>query len=365
MMDFQSHQEEAEQKTFRLVALFALGLLAMTAVVTALLTALLFYGSREIQPLSALAIAGPLTVLGVMGAALIKSAEINRGGGSYVAKSLGGRLLDDGGDNPAEQRLNNVVEEIAIASGMPKPAVFVLDNESSINALAAGPTSESAAIGVTRGALVHLNRAELQGIIGHEMSHIRNADTRLKTRIVGWVFGIAAIAVLGRMLLVGSWMTPRRRGREGNSGMLVLLAGLGLVIIGAVGLLFARMIQAAVSRQREYLADASAVQYTRDPSGLAGALIKIGAVGRQNQIRAAHVTETNHLFFSSAIGSAIATHPPIEERIRRLQPDWDGTFPTLDNHVEVEAQTRERLRGRRPPPRGPFGLYGPPPDFLP
>ncbi|WP_372595312.1 M48 family metallopeptidase [Actinotalea sp.] len=362
MMDFQSRQQEAEQSTARLVALLVLGVVAITAVVTALLTGVLYYGTREIQPLTALAIAGPLTVLGIVGAALVKSAQISRGGGAYVAESLGGRRVDAGTADPGEQRLRHVVEEIALASGMPMPAVFVLDDEPSINAFAAGATPETAAIGVTRGALTHLDRRELQGVIGHEMSHVRNADTRITTRVIGWVFGIAAIAVLGRILLLGSWFTPRRRGRDGDAGVLLVVAGLGLVVVGAVGVLFARLVQAAVSRQREYLADASAVQYTRDPSALGDALIKIGALGAENRIRTVHATETSHLFFSTAVSTAFATHPPLEERIRRLRPDWDGTFPTLEVRVEAEKASAGGGRERPRPPAGqPFGPYLSPP----
>ncbi len=356
MMDFQSRQHEAEQHTGRLVVLLVLGVVALAAVVTALMTFVLYLASSTVQPLTALAIAAPLTVVGIAGAALVKSAQISRGGGAYVAESLGGRQIGEGGDDPGEQRLHHVVEEIALASGMPMPAVFVLDDEPSINAFAAGPTAETAAIGVTRGALTHLDRRELQGVIGHEMSHLRNADTRINTRLIGWVFGIAAVAVLGRILLVGSWLTPRRRGRDGDAGMVLVVAGLGLVVVGAVGVLFARLVQAAVSRQREYLADASAVQYTRDPSGLGDALIKIGALGATNRIRSVHATETSHLFLSTAVSSAFATHPPLEERIRRLRPDWDGTFPVLEVRPENQPVGGGDPRHRPPGRPAPWGL---------
>lgn len=325
-MDFQTHQEEARQNTFRLVVLLILGVTAIIAVVSALMMALFYYSSGELQPLTAVAVAAPLTTIGVVGASLLKSAQIRSGGGSYVAASMGGRPIDFNTLDPAEKQLSNVVEEIAIASGMPVPAVFVLDEEPSINAFAAGWTADNAAIGVTRGTLQHLNRRELQGVIAHEFSHISNGDTRVKTRIIGWVFGIAVITVVGRILLQHLWWAPRRRDDRDNTAMLLLAAGIGLVVIGSVGTLFARMIQAAVSRQREYLADASAVQYTRDPSGIGEALRKIGGMAGENRIRAAHATEASHLFFSTAMGSAFASHPPVSERIKRLIPSWDGTF---------------------------------------
>ncbi|MDH3680026.1 MAG: M48 family metallopeptidase [Acidimicrobiia bacterium] len=325
-MDFQSHQEEAKQSTTKLIALLVLGVLSIIAVVTALLVALLYYGSDEFQPVTALAVAAPVTTIAVVGTSLVKSSQIKSGGGSYVAASMGGRQVDFNTLDPAEKQLANIVEEIAIASGMPVPAVFVLDDEPGINAFAAGWSADSAAIGVTRGALLQLNRRELQGVIAHEFSHIGNGDTRVKTRIIGWVFGIAAITVVGRILLQQLWWAPRRRSKEDRTALLIVAAGVGLLVIGAVGTLFARMIQAAVSRQREYLADASAVQYTRDPSGIGDALIKIGGMGRDNKVRAAHATEANHLFFASALGASFATHPSLKDRIARLLPDWDGQF---------------------------------------
>ncbi len=329
--NFQTRQDEAHRATFILVTLFGLGIVAIIAMVTALLTAVLYSSSGELQPLSAAAIAAPLTALGIVGASLVKSSQIKGGGGSYVATSMGGRQIDFNTLDPDDRQLANVVEELAIASGMPVPAVFVLDHEASINAFAAGWTPENAAIGVTRGALDQLTRNELQGVLAHEFSHVRNGDTRVKTRIVGWVFGIAILTVMGRILLQQLWWTPRRRDNKDNSAAMLMAAGLGLIIIGAVGTLFARLIQAAVSRQREYLADASAVQYTRDPYSIGGALVKIAGMGHENKIRAAHATENNHLFFAPAIGAAFASHPPLDERIKRLVPDWDGTSKVQPN----------------------------------
>ena len=326
-MDFQTHQEEARQNTMRLIVLLVLGITAIVAVVSLLMTGLLYYGSGELQPVSAVAVAAPITTLVIVGTSLVKSSQIKSGGGSYVAESMGGRPVDFNTLDGAEKQLSNVVEEIAIASGMPVPALYVLDDEPGINAFAAGWTADTAAIGVTRGALVHLNRRELQGVIAHEFSHVANGDTRVKTRIIGWVFGIAVITVVGRILLQHLWWAPRRRNRDDNNMVLIVLAAaVGLIVIGSVGALFARMIQAAVSRQREYLADASAVQYTRDPSGIGEALMKIGGMGNGNKIRAAHATESAHLFFSSAFGASFATHPSLKERITRLLPDWNGRF---------------------------------------
>jgi len=353
-MDFQTHQEQAQQNTTKLIVLLVFGVIAIIAVVSVLMVGVLYYGTGQLEPLGAVGIAAPVTTLGVVGTSLVKSGQIKSGGGSYVAASMGGRSVDFNTLDPAERQLANVVEEIAIASGMPVPAVFVLDDEPAINAFAAGWTADNAAIGVTRGALMHLNRRELQGIIAHEFSHIRNGDTRVKTRIIGWVFGIAIITVMGRLLLQHLWWAPRRRDKNDNSAMVMMAAAVGLIIVGAVGTMFARMIQAAVSRQREYLADASAVQYTRDPDGIGDALKKIGGMGRGNKIRAAHATEASHLFFSPAMSSGLATHPPLKDRITRLVPHWNGAFTDPDSDVLSKLSPNtggpQRARpGGRPP----------------
>ncbi|MEM7273610.1 MAG: M48 family metallopeptidase [Actinomycetota bacterium] len=362
-MDFQTSQHEAKQNTTQLIVLLALGVLAIILIVSLLLVGLFWYGSGEFQFLEAFILAAPLTTIGIVGASLVKSGQIRGGGGAYVATSLGGRQVDFNTLDPAEKQLSNIVEEIAIASGMPVPAVFVMDQEQGINAFAAGWTADNAAVAVTRGALEQLNRRELQGVIAHEFAHIRNGDMRIKTRIIGWVFGIAIVTVLGRILLHNLWWTPRSRNREDNSALVLLAVGFGLVAVGAIGSMFARMVQSAVSRQREYLADASAVQYTRDPTGIGGALLKIGGMGAENRVRAAHATEAGHLFFSSAFGSsfgsAFASHPPLEDRIRRLLPDWDGEYPAP---MPIQSQTsrrREANRSARGRGAGPFGAVLP------
>ena len=316
------------------MVMLGLGILTIVAIVSALLSLFLMQSSDgEAEVLPAVAVAAPLTALGIGGTSAVKSSQIRSGGGSYLATSLGGWAVDFNTHDPAEKQLVNIVEEIAIASGMPVPAVFVLRDEPGINAFAAGWNSDNAVIGVTRGALQHLNRAELQGVIAHEFSHIANGDTKVKTRIIGWVFGIAALTYLGKVLFraVGWGAGSRRRdGRQDARAVMVMVAiGITLIVIGSVGTWFARMIQAAVSRQREHLADASAVQYTRDPSGLAGALLKIGGMGRDNSITSAHAEEAGHLFFESPFRNSHATHPPLEQRIRALMPEWDGEFPRV------------------------------------
>ncbi len=353
-MDFQTHQQQAKQNTFKLVALLICGIVAITLVVTLLLVGLTYATTEEANPLGAFAVAAPITTLGIVGASLFKSSQIKGGGGAYVAESLGGRVVDFNTLDPAEKQLANVVEEIAIASGMPVPAVYVLENEPGINAFAAGWTADNAAIGVTRGTLQNLNRRELQGVIAHEFSHIRNGDTRVKTRIIAWVFGIAILTIIGRLILQHMFYMPRARRRQNGDGvdatMVIMAAAVGLLVIGFVGTIFARMIQAAVSRQREYLADASAVQYTRDPSGIGEALMKIGGMGGENRINAAHATEASHLFFSSPMTSAMASHPPLADRISKLIPSWNGEFRTPRPQAAASASD-----GRRQNNSGPWG----------
>ena len=350
-MDFHTHQDEAKQSTARLVVLLAAGVIAIMAMVSLLIGALFFYDTGQVSILSALGIAAPLTLIGVGGASAFKSAQLKGGGGSYVAQSMGGRQIDFNTLDPSEKQLANVVEEMAIASGLPVPEVFVLDNEPGINAFAAGWTADNAAIGVTRGALDHFTRRELQGVIAHEFSHIANGDMRVKTRIIGWVFGISVLTVLGRLLLEWMFWAPRRRDSKDNSAAAIAALGFGLLIIGAVGTLFARLVQAAVNRQREYLADASAVQYTRDPSSIGEALIKIGSIS-DNKMHAAHATEAGHLFFTSGLSSAFATHPPLRDRIRRVMPDWDGEFGRLDveHRAPVDPRASGLVGGSTPPP---------------
>jgi Zn-dependent protease with chaperone function len=266
-------------------------------------------------------------------------------GGSAVAESLGGRPVLSNTIDPDERKLLNVVEEMSIASGVPMPKVYVLPDEDGINAFAAGHTPSDAAVTVTAGCLRRLNRDELQGVIGHEFSHILNGDMRLNIRLIGILFGIFCIATIGRILL-----QARGSGRDRNA---LPLVGLLLLAVGAVGVFFGRLIQAAVSRQREFLADASSVQFTRNPGGLSGALQKIGGFG--SVMESPHAADASHLFFASGFSSAffepMATHPPLPDRIRAIDPAWDGKFRRVEEE-EVEGE----VTLRRPPLAQPSGL---------
>lgn len=224
----------------------------------------------------------------------------------------------------------NVVEEMSIASSLPVPDVYVLDNEENINAFAAGLTTQDAAVGVTRGALEQLNRDELQGVIAHEFSHIFNGDMRLNIRLIGILNGILLIHIMGMIIIRsmfysgGMRVKSNRDNGGGKSKLVIMIFGLVLIVIGYIGMMFGRMIQSAISRQREYLADAAAVQYTRNPDGLAGALKKISQSANGAEIQDGHSMEMSHLFFASSFSSFFdklySTHPPIEERIQAISP---------------------------------------------
>jgi len=240
------------------------------------------------------------------------------GGGAAVARMVGARRIEPGTRDPLERRLLNIVEEMAIAAGVRVPAVHVMDEEKGINAFAAGWDTTDCVVTVTRGALDTLSRDELQGVIGHEFSHIVNGDIRLNIRMLGVLAGIVFIGA------IGSFLMRSMRKSDGKGAGQIFAVGLALFIIGSVGLLFARLIKAAVSRQREFLADASSVQFTRNPDGICGALDQICAASAGAAISSRYAEDISHMFFGQAIrvyfGGLFDTHPPLDERIRRVNP---------------------------------------------
>jgi len=251
------------------------------------------------------------------------------GGGRSVAEMMGGKLIPQDTYDYDEKKLINVVTEMSIASGTPVPAVYVMEHEQGINAFAAGYTQKDAVVAVTRGTLETLTRDELQGVIAHEFSHIFNGDMRLNIRLIGILHGILIIGIVGYYVLRAA---PRSRSSRGNGAAPLALLGLGLMVVGYSGTFFGNLIKSAVSRQREYLADASAVQFTRNPEGIAGALKKIGGNSYGSRVNAAAAEEISHTFFGEAVGHfmnfMMATHPPLEKRIRRIDPGWDGDYIT-------------------------------------
>ncbi len=263
----------------------------------------------------------------IMTGSWVKLAQLS-GGGKVVAQSLGGRAVEPTTTDLPERRLLNVVEEMAIASGVPVPEVWIMDEEQGINAFAAGTDPSNAVIGVTRGTLERLTRAELQGVVAHEFSHILNGDMKLNMRLMGWIFGLVMLSMLGRIMLESLRYVRGSRDSKGGSIVLALVvAGLAVWLVGSIGVLFARLLQAAISRQREYLADASAVQFTRQAEGIAGALKKIGGYSEHSTIHSPKAMEARHMFFAgSGFSSLMATHPPLEKRIKAVDPQWNGLF---------------------------------------
>lgn len=336
-MDFFEAQDRAKRNTGKLVVLYVLAVIGIILSVY-IVTLLLFHsqvngfaGASFWHPGWLLTVS--LVIMLVIAAGTAFRVAQLRKGGSAVAELLGGRRVESSTTNPDERRLMNVVEEMSIASGLPVPDVYLLDSEENINAFAAGFGTNDAAVGITKGALDQLNRDELQGVIAHEFSHIFNGDMRLNIRLIGILNGILVIHIMGMILMRSVLYSGGMRVRSssngkggGNSTIVIIVFGLSLVVIGYIGMIFGRMIQSAISRQREYLADAAAVQYTRNPDGLAGALNKIGLKKKGAEIKDGHAMEMSHLFFASSFHSAFdmlfSTHPPLEKRIKAISPSY-------------------------------------------
>jgi Zn-dependent protease with chaperone function len=328
-MNFFEQQNRARTQTRRMLVLFALAVICIVAAVD-VVVAFAFgvmgdghrHAARELaSPQTGVLLATTLAVLAVIGFSMLYKISTLRAGGGVVARQLGATLIDPHdpaiASNFAYKRLRNVVEEIAIASGVPVPEIYVLEDEPGINAFASGYTPSDAAVTVTKGCLDKLTRDELQGVIAHEFSHVLNGDMRLNIRLMGVLFGILVIGIVGSKMLQWS-------GRSRDSNWQVAV-GIGLLIIGSIGLFFGRLIKAGVSRQREYLADASAVQFTRQSQGIAGALKKIAGLTEGSKLQTPEREEAAHMFFGDGIGysALFATHPPLHKRILAIDPRFD------------------------------------------
>jgi Zn-dependent protease with chaperone function len=324
-VDFYTRQVEARRQTRWLVIAFIVAIAAVVCALDLVLFTLLGLGDERhpvhspllfIERNPGVALFCTLLVLAVIGlSSLFKSVQLREGGG-VVARSLGGVRVGRDTQDLKLKRLHNVVEEMAIASGVPMPEIYVLEHEPGINAFAAGHTPANAAVAVTQGALDRLNRDELQGVIAHEFSHVLNGDMRLNVQLMGWLFGLFVIALIGRTLLRYS-----PRSRKGAGGLVAAAAA--VLVLGYVGMFFGRLLQAAVSRQRERLADASGVQFTRNPDGLKGALVKIAGLDEGSRLVEADAEQAAHMLFAPGLSRIFATHPPLAERIRELDPHFD------------------------------------------
>jgi Zn-dependent protease with chaperone function len=346
-VNFFEHQERARRKTTQLVLYYSLAVALI--ILTLNVVAALIFQAGQLKPDTAITLQtlwNPQIFLWVTigSASLILIGTLYKvhtlaAGGESVARMLGGQPIPPNTSDPHERRVLNVVEEMAIASGIPVPRVFILNDEQGLNAFAAGFAPADAVIGVTRGAVRLLSRDELQGVVAHEFSHILNGDMRLNLRLIGVLNGILLIAIAGYWIfrIVLNSSPGRRVSRDKKGGGAIVLAfivlGLAMMVVGYIGVFFGRLIKSAVSRQREFLADASSVQFTRNPLGIVGALKKIGGFSGGSRMLSPHAEEASHLFFANGLKSfflkVMATHPPLPERIRRIDPTFDGTFPHL------------------------------------
>ena len=349
-MNFFERQEQARGRTKLLVFLFCCALFLTFAAVLALVAWFAALGTettasgatteslfvRYLAEPSLIAIVAVAVFLLIGGGSLFKIGELKSMGADGVAEALGGTRIGRSAPDLAERRLYNVVEEMALASGVPTPSVYVLREEKAINACAIGGDPESSAIAVTDGALRTLSRDELQGVVAHEFGHLLNGDVKMNMRLIGVLFGLQMLTLIGigifrSTLWVSFGSSSDDRKGAGGAVFAIWLFAFGLIVIGSIGVFFSNVIRAAISRQREFLADASAAQFTRNPAGLAGALKKIGGLTGGSQVNAARSAEMAHLFFGSVFSggfmeSLFKTHPDLVERIRRLEPTFDGRF---------------------------------------
>lgn len=357
-MNFFESQDTAKRNTRKLISLFALAVLSLIIVTNVLVIAIFGFAETSTTGTTGMAAAadfqfdittflliGALVSAVVLLGSLYKISALS-GGGARIAEMMNGRLLVSGTQDSAERRVLNVVEEMAIASGTPVPPVYLMD-EPGINAFAAGYTPSDAIIAVTRGTIDTLSRDQLQGVVAHEFSHILHGDMRVNIRLIGVLHGIMILGIIGYYLL----HSGRYSRRSKDSGGIVFL-GLGLVVVGFVGTFFGNLIKAAVSRQREYLADASAVQFTRNPDGIGQALMQIAKHQEHSYLQNPKSVEISHALFEegqvSALSRLYATHPPLEDRIRAVLPNWEGDYQVSnwDKSVapqeEVQAQKTDK-----------------------
>ena len=363
-MDFFEQQDQAHRQSRKLLFLFFLAVLAIVIAVNASLAVVWLWatggfraGVAHTYPHGFFLINTGVVLLFITGGTLFEIFRL-RDGGDVVAQMAGGRLVMPASADFHERRLLNIVEEMALASGIACPRVYIMDREEAINAFAAGYHQNEAVVAVTRGTLARLTRDELQGVVGHEFSHILNGDMRMNIKLIGILFGIQMIAGFGQELMYWSSQFGSSRGRndKGPSIQLVMfVVGAILFVVGYVGIFFGRLIKSAVSRQREFLADASSVQFTRNPDGIGGALRKIGGLTRVNdcgsRIDNPRAEQLSHMFLGAArpnlLDGLFATHPPLEERLQRVYGRQVGF---LDADEIIEPVAPEDM----PPP----GMYG-------
>ena len=346
--NFFERQAKAKKLSSLAIFIYALSIIALGAAIHVVVALAAFslsesedatFEATALDPALALFSFGAFFVV-VLVASLGKSASLSTGG-SAVALSMDGREVTKATTDYRERRLFNIVEEMSLASGVPMPRVFVMDDESGVNAFAAGYSPTDAAVAVTKGALDVFSRTELQAVIGHEFSHILNGDMSINIRLISLLFGILCVSLIGQLAFrFASTVTRGSRNNNRNAGGLVLvivLAGAAIWLLGSLGVFCARMLQALVSRQRENLADASAVQFTRDPSAMADALKVIGASAEKGYLANTETSEIAHMLFAEGLRmNLFATHPPLIKRIQEIEPAFDGNFDETARKVRLQ-----------------------------
>ncbi len=352
-MNFFGYQEQARKNTAILIVLFVLSVILISmavyfAMVLGILMGQMFvdqdtgfmgFSANQLWSWDVFYVSTGITLAVILGGSVYRIRALSEGGGAAVARMLGGTYLPSASRSPLDRRLLNVVEEMAIASGLPVPPVYLLEQQG-INAFAAGFSPSDTVVGITRGALELLNRDQLQGVMAHEFSHILNGDSAMKMRMMGLLFGITLVSDAGIVLMTMKPTSRYSRERGTHPGLLVM--GLLLFVVGTVGVVMADFIKRAVSRQREFLADASAVQFTRNPAGIADALKIIGGYKAGSKVSHVATGQVSHFFFGNALKSWYAsdwwaTHPPLEERIKRIEPRFEGKFEKVNYKTRSSA----------------------------
>ena len=363
-MNFFEQQDQSKAKTFRLVGFFIVGLFGIGIIVFFCVFIGLVIASEEMtysEQEAAIIFSVLVTIAFVfilVIASVIKTSLLRSGGGPRVAEELGGILVDEGNLESAALNgvtlkklkvLINVNQEMALASGLPVPNLYIL-NEDSVNAFAAGFTPLNSVIGVTKGAINNLSRAELQGVLAHEYSHILNGDVRINLRFSGIVFGLTFLSGVGEFLL-RSTRVGKRSSKNGNGGAVLLIIGLAFFIAGYFGGVFSNIMRSLISKQREFLADASAVQFTRNPSGIANALNKI-RTGSGSKVSHLGTKKFSHMFFAKSLDKNFqnfnfSTHPPLEDRIKRIDPSFDFDQPIKEEKEGVQTQNNKASKNKK------------------
>ena len=369
-MNFFEHQDKARKRTLLLLVFYALAVIGTILAVYTVAkvcwylaqtwstgrpsrSGVVYPVSFDLwDPQSFLTITGIVCAVVLIGTA-VKIVQLSSGGIS-VAKMLGGEAILPNTTDPDERKVLNVVEEMSIASGVPVPPVFLLKKEYGINAFAAGFSTQDAVIGVTSGAVKLLSRDELQGVITHEFSHIFNGDMRLNMHLTGFLSGLLLIALTGKAILHGFRFggarvrTDSRGGGGGAAVLVIILFAVLLIAVGYIGVFFCNWIKSAVSRQREFLADASSAQFTRNPSGLAGALKKIAGLSDGSFVCQTGAEEVSHFFFANGVSFTdnlmFSTHPPLGLRIKMLDPSFDGKYPVIKSIAPAVTRTYRKAK---------------------